>query len=239
VQAKGKPPLKVPGRKNVSADESNGVCIACHKSDNKRSHWEGSTHQNREVACANCHKLHVAKDKVLAKATQFEVCFTCHAQQRSEFNRPSRHPIAEGKVSCSDCHNVHGSVGPKLVKKDSTVETCYQCHAETRGPFVHNHAPVSEDCGNCHNPHGTVADSLLKMRQPFLCHSCHTPHGGAVLQVTGQGIPGAAPNARTATSGGKDGVNITQARGCLNCHTQIHGGNNPSATNPTPQFMFR
>ena len=89
----------------------------------------------------------------------------------TELNRPSRHPILEGKVACSDCHNVHGSVGPKLVKKDSTVETCYQCHAEKRGPFVHNHEPVQEDCGNCHNPHGTVADSLLKMRQPFLCHA--------------------------------------------------------------------
>jgi predicted CXXCH cytochrome family protein len=87
-------------------------------------------------------------------------------------------------------------VGPKLVKKDSTVETCYQCHAEKRGPFAHNHAPVQEDCGNCHNPHGTVADSLLKMRQPFLCHACHTPHGGQVLQVTGQ-----YPAGRTATSG--------------------------------------
>ena len=186
VAKRGKVPLKTPGKKNVSADESNGACVSCHK------------------------------------------------QQRAELNRPSRHPILEGKVACSDCHNVHGSVGPKLMKKDSTVETCYQCHAEKRGPFVHNHEPVQEDCGNCHNPHGTVADSLLKMRQPFLCHACHTPHGGQVLQVTGQGN-----NNRTATSGGKDGVNITQGRGCLNCHTQVHGGNNPNATNPPAQFMLR
>jgi DmsE family decaheme c-type cytochrome len=244
VKARGKVAMQNPGKKSMSSVDSAATCIACHKSDNKRSHWEGSTHQNRDVTCADCHKVHAAKDKALAKVTQSDVCFTCHAQQRSEFYRPSRHPIAEGKVGCSDCHNVHGSVGPKLVKKDSTVETCYQCHAEKRGPFVHNHAPVVEDCGNCHNPHGTVADSLLKMRQPFLCHTCHTPHGGQVLQVTGQVGPAVngvlpAPNNRTATSGGKDGVNITQARGCLNCHTQVHGGNNPSATNPTPQFMFR
>jgi DmsE family decaheme c-type cytochrome len=235
VKARGKTPMKNPGKKSsMSADESSGTCIACHKSDNKRSHWEGSTHQTRDVTCASCHSVHAAKDKVLAKLTQPEVCFTCHKSQRAELNRPSRHPILEGKVSCADCHNPHGSVGPKLVKKDSTVETCYQCHAEKRGPFVHNHEPVQEDCGNCHNPHGTVADSLLKMRQPFLCHSCHTPHGGQVLSVTGQGN-----NLRTATSGGKDGVNITQGRGCLNCHTQVHGGNNPNATNPPAQFMLR
>ena len=235
VKARGKTPMKNPGKKgSMSADESSGTCIACHKSDNKRSHWDGSTHQTRDVTCASCHSVHAAKDKVLAKLTQPEVCFTCHKSQRAELNRPSRHPILEGKVSCSDCHNPHGSVGPKLMKKDSTVETCYQCHAEKRGPFVHNHEPVQEDCGNCHNPHGSVVDSLLKMRQPMLCHSCHTPHGGQVLQVQGQGT-----NNRTATSGGKDGVNITQGRGCANCHTQVHGGNNPNATNPPAQFMLR
>jgi DmsE family decaheme c-type cytochrome len=239
VKQRGKSPMKTPGKAKMPADESSATCIACHKSDNKRSHWEGSTHQTRDVSCANCHSVHAAKDKVLSKMTQTETCFACHKQQRAELNRPSRHPILEGKVACSDCHNVHGSVGPKLVKKDSTVETCYQCHAEKRGPFVHNHEPVQEDCGNCHNPHGTVAENLLKMRQPFLCHACHTPHGGQVLQVTGQGIPGQAPNNRTATSGGKDGVNITQGRGCLNCHTQVHGGNNPNATNPPAQFMLR
>jgi hypothetical protein len=30
-----------------------------------------------------------------------------------------------------------------------------------------------------------------------------------------------------------------QGRSCLNCHTQVHGSSNPSATNPTPQFQFR
>jgi DmsE family decaheme c-type cytochrome len=235
VAKRGKAALKVPGRKNVSADESNAGCISCHRKDNKRSHWEGSTHQTRDVACASCHTVH-SKDRVLTKITQPEVCFTCHKAQRAEYNRPSRHPILEGKVTCSDCHNPHGSVGPKLVKKDSTVETCYQCHAEKRGPFVHNHEPVQEDCGNCHNPHGSVVDSLLKVRLPMLCHSCHTPHGGQVVQLTGQGQPSSM---LSATSSGKSGINYTQGRGCMNCHTQVHGGNNPSATNPPPQFMLR
>jgi DmsE family decaheme c-type cytochrome len=183
-------------------------------------------------------------DRVLTKITQPEVCFTCHKQQRAEVNRTFRHPILEGKVACSDCHNPHGSVGPKLMKRDSVVETCFQCHAEKRGPFVHNHEPVTEDCANCHNPHGTVVDSMLKMRPPFLCHQCHTPHGGQIAQLTGQpgqltNLPGATSPLRSATSSGKSGINYTQGRGCLNCHTQIHGGNNPSATNPPPQFMLR
>jgi DmsE family decaheme c-type cytochrome len=229
-----------PAKTTSSAEAQNGQCLSCHQKDSKRSHWAGSTHENRGLACANCHTVHAPQDKVLTKITQPEVCFTCHKQQRTEINRTFRHPILEGKVACSDCHNPHGSVSRALMKRDSVVETCYQCHAEKRGPFVHNHEPVQEDCTNCHNPHGTVADSMLKVRPPFLCHQCHTPHGGNVAQVTGQNQTNPAYGPLlSATTSGKSGINYTMARGCLNCHTQIHGGNNPSATNPPAQFMFR
>jgi DmsE family decaheme c-type cytochrome len=218
----------------MSADDKNAVCLTCHAGGSKRTHWEGSTHQARGNACTSCHTMHTT-DKVLTKITQPEVCFACHKQQRIDANRTFRHPILEGKVACSDCHNPHGSIGRALMKRDSVVETCYQCHAEKRGPFVHQHDPVTEDCSICHNPHGTVADSMLKMRPPFLCHSCHTPHGGVIPALRGQGGVTVAPGAIT----GKNTITLTQGRGCLNCHTQIHGGNNPSFTSPTPQFMLR
>jgi DmsE family decaheme c-type cytochrome len=212
----------------------NEACLTCHQKDASRSHWEGSVHQARDVACSSCHQVHAARDKVRDKLTQPEVCFTCHKEQRSQINKPSHHPIVEGKMTCSDCHNAHGSVGPKLMKRDSVVETCYTCHMEKRGPFVHNHEPVSEDCSNCHNPHGTVVESMLKARPPFLCHQCHTPHGGFIPQLRGaQVVPS------TATQTGKSTTNLTQGRSCMNCHTQVHGTNNPSRTNPTPQFNFR
>ncbi len=223
--------IRAMGSKTVSADEKNEVCLTCHRGGSKRTHWDGSTHQTRGNACVSCHTMHTT-DKVLTKVTQPEVCFQCHKQQRVEVNRTFRHPILEGKVACSDCHNAHGSIGRALMKRDSVVDTCYQCHAEKRGPFVHPHDPVTEDCALCHNPHGTVADSMLKLRPPFLCHQCHTPHGGVIAQARGQ--PGQA-----ASITGKSGVNVTQARGCMNCHTQVHGSNNPAATNPTPQFMLR
>ncbi len=232
-----KPDVVFKTKGGATAEAQSAACIACHKSDSKRTHWAGSTHQSRDVSCTNCHSMHVAKDKVLSKSTEFEVCFACHKAQRAEVNRPSHHPVLEGKVACSDCHNTHGSTGPKLMKRDSVVETCYQCHAEKRGPFVHNHEPVSEDCSNCHNPHGTVVESMLKVRAPFLCHQCHTPHGGFIPQVIGSQVPGLKPT--TPNGLGKGTTNVTQGRSCLNCHTEVHGSNNPSATNPTPQFMLR
>ena len=237
VKDRPKPDVLFNGLSKSEATAQSGSCLTCHAKDAKRSHWAGSTHQSRDVSCANCHSVHAAKDKVLSKATEFEVCFACHKTQRAEVSRPSRHPVLEGKVACSDCHNTHGSVAPKLMKRDSVVDTCYQCHAEKRGPFVHNHQPVSEDCSYCHNPHGTVVESMLKVRPPFLCHQCHTPHGGFIPQVIGAQVPGLKPT--TPAGLGKGTTNVTQGRACLNCHTEVHGSNNPSATNPTPQFMLR
>lgn len=209
----------------------NEACLTCHQKDAKRSHWEGSVHQSRDVACTSCHQVHTAHDKVRDKRTQPEVCYACHKEQRAQVNKPSHHPIPEGKMGCSDCHNGHGSTGPKLMVRDSVNATCYTCHMEKRGPFVHNHAPVSEDCSICHNPHGTTAENLLKARPPFLCHQCHTPHGPVIASLTSQV---AAP-----TTVGRNSVTVTQGRACVNCHTQIHGSNNPANSNPNPQFNLR
>jgi DmsE family decaheme c-type cytochrome len=78
VKTRGKAAMKNPGKKAMAPEESVATCIACHKSDNKRSHWDGSTHQTRDVTCASCHSVHAAKDRMLSKLTQPEACFTCH-----------------------------------------------------------------------------------------------------------------------------------------------------------------
>lgn len=233
-----------PGR--MSADAQSAICLSCHEKHFKQALWAGSRHPEANVSCSGCHQSHVNKDPVLAKASQAEVCYTCHKAQRNRVNLPSRHPIAEGRMTCSDCHSAHGSAGPKLVKRDSTNDTCFTCHAEKRGPFVHQHQPATEDCSICHNPHGSTVAGMLKARAPILCQQCHTPHvAGAVGAVGGQrGVfPPAAPGqglpAITGTSNGKNGVNMWQGRSCMNCHTQVHGSNNPATTGPTPQYMFR
>lgn len=215
------------------ATVQNDACLSCHRNDAKRSHWEGSIHQSRDVACASCHVVHNAHDKVSNKRSQPEVCYTCHKEQRAQTNKPSHHPIPEGKMTCTDCHSPHGSIGPKLMKRDSVNSTCYTCHMEKRGPFVHEHQPVGEDCTTCHNPHGTTAESMLKTRAPFLCYSCHTtPHGSVQSSLVGQTpAPGVL--------GWWNGATITQGRSCLNCHTQVHGSNNPSSANPASQNLFR
>ena len=230
----------------LTADERSQVCLDCHQKDRHQALWSGSAHQSADLACNSCHKVHANHDKVLTRDTQPDVCLSCHKAQRAELSRPSHHPIPEGRMGCSDCHAAHGSAGPSLSLRDSTNATCYTCHAEKRGPFVHAHEPVGDDCAICHNPHGSTVPAMLKARAPMLCQQCHTPHvAGGVGAVGGQtgvytpAVPGVfAPQVGSVTSG-KNVVNLWQGRSCTNCHTQVHGSNNPSATNPTPQLLLR
>jgi DmsE family decaheme c-type cytochrome len=204
------------------------ACLACHE-NGKRTLWYGSDHESRDVTCAGCHNIHAPSDPMLNKVTQPEACFACHKPQRSQTHLISTHPVAAGKMTCSDCHNPHGAPGPHLLVKNSVNETCFTCHAEKRGPFLWEHSPVNDDCTNCHTPHGSTITPLLKARVPFLCQECHSGdhaaaiNSGANLQdgdvTTVNGLlPLASAGAKAQVAG----------RACLNCHVLIHGSNHPA-----------
>ena len=206
------------------------TCLGCHR-EGQRTHWEGSQHESQGVPCSSCHSVHVKADAVLAKATQPEVCFACHKTQRAQIHRLSTHPIDAGKMACSDCHNPHGSTGPKLLVKGSVNETCYVCHAEKRGPFLWEHSPVVEDCTNCHTPHGSTNTALLKTRMPYLCQECHS--GDHAAQVnSGANMQ----NGLLTTANGNNPLANAAARSqllgrsCLNCHQLVHGSNHPAGS---------
>ena len=215
--ARPKPDVLFSKTAATPVEARNGACLTCHQGG-KRIHWMSGLHATRDVACSSCHEVHTGHDKVRDKMDQAGVCFTCHTQQRAEIRRQSRHPTLEGKVTCSDCHNAHGSAGEKSLVRDSINDTCYSCHMEKRGPFVRTHQPVQENCALCHNPHGSINDNLLRQRAPFLCQQCHEPTSHRGNQASFTGPQNAA--------GGGTGANLL-ARGCLNCHTNIHGTNNP------------
>ena len=200
-------------------EERSAACLACHQGS-ARIHWQMSAHASNQVACTSCHEVHTQHDRVREHSTQVEVCTTCHKEQRALLRRPSRHPILEGKVLCADCHNPHGGAAPKMLVRDTVNDTCYTCHMEKRGPFVRTHEPVQEDCTICHNPHGTTNPNLLKVRPPFLCQSCHEPDSHhSTIPADGRVTGNPATNQA-----------VIMARGCVNCHTNIHGSNNAADT---------
>ena len=191
-----------------TAEENNGVCLACHQKGD-RNNWPGSTHESRGLMCTNCHTVmkNVSRKSQLKTAFQPDTCFQCHKDRKAQIYRSAHMPIREGKVTCTDCHNPHGSVTESLLKKESVNEVCYTCHAERRGPFLFEHAPVRESCLNCHDPHGSINEYSLKVSRPRLCFECHNIGHGQT-----------------------SGINATRTFGvaCQNCHTNIHGSNSPA-----------
>jgi DmsE family decaheme c-type cytochrome len=217
-------------KRRSSAEARNASCLACHESRVlSRANWSGSQHESRGVACSDCHETHVPTQKVLNKVSQPEVCFACHKAQRAQIRRISTHPIAAGKITCSDCHNPHGSNGPTLLVKNSVNETCYTCHAEKRGPFLWEHAPVVDDCTNCHTPHGSNMWALLKSRPPMLCQNCHSGDHGKNLYSAANLPKGAVTTANGQIPLGSQGPPAQEnSRGCVSCHSIIHGSNHPA-----------
>ena len=134
-----------------SVDERNGICLACHRKG-ERNYWAGSVHETRDVACTDCHTVmkNVSRKHNLKTTVEAETCFQCHKIQRAQVQYSSHMPIREGKLTCTNCHNPHGTVTEKLIRQASINDNCYTCHAEKRGPFLWPHAPVNENCLNCH-----------------------------------------------------------------------------------------
>ena len=217
-----------------SAERKAAVCLTCHQGNRHLAFWDAGAHRKNDVACSDCHSLHgtpapganfafkrpnptVAPYQTTERGLQYETCVSCHRQIRSQLTKPSHHPIIEGKVACSDCHNPHGALSKAMVRAESIPQLCTTCHTEKRGPFVWGHPPVEENCLTCHNSHGSNHARLLAEKAPNVCQDCHdaSRHPGSIYDASG-GWNSATPNTRLI------------ARGCNNCHYHIHGSNAPA-----------
>jgi DmsE family decaheme c-type cytochrome len=196
-----------------SAEERAAQCLDCHAATDHVAFWQTSKHKSVGLACDSCHTGHSRMPKNL-KTGQIELCYSCHKEIRSQSSRQSHHPIREGKIFCTNCHDPHGGFGVKMTKADSINELCYKCHADKRGPFLWEHPPVEENCMTCHTAHGSNHSQLLVRKGPHLCQSCHdwTFHPGNVY---------AGNSTFTAPAPSRQFV----GRNCQNCHTNIHGSN--------------
>jgi len=192
------------------------ICLKCHTANATFNlhNWDSSTHSLGDVSCFDCHDVHHSPDLKVSPIHTSQVCFACHQAAMVEFALPNHHPLKEGRVFCTDCHDPHGGFSNMLLRKDSVKETCVQCHPEKGGPFAFEHAEVAEDCLNCHSPHGSVNNNLLTAREPFLCLQCHVGH---TINTSAAGNPASAAESRRAF----------YSR-CSDCHSRIHGTDLPS-----------
>ncbi len=218
------------GNKSIPAEQKSAVCLTCHAGNRHLAFWASGKHKKNDVSCNDCHSLHgkpgpgstialkhpnptISPFETTQRQLEYETCTVCHKQIRSQINRTSHHPIMEGKVKCTSCHNPHGALSPGMVNAESVNALCTTCHADKRGPFMWEHPPVEENCMTCHNSHGSTHTKLLNEKVPQLCQDCHdwSQH------------PGTAYAGNIGFSGTANSRFI--ARSCVNCHNEIHGSN--------------
>jgi len=234
---------------NASVADSERMCLSCH-ADRIAYNWKQGEHGLNGVTCTQCHKIHQARPMVpedrglmerpapagfrsvnppnrasLAKPESV-LCRECHQEVVARMMMPSRHPVREGKMSCSSCHNVHGSEVAGLKTEERSNDLCLSCHTSKQGPFIFDHQPVSESCATCHVPHGSVNNNLLKQNEPFLCLQCHESH----FHVARSGVssPVNLPSGGSQNPFGESGWRRAYGTKCTQCHVSIHGSDLPS-----------
>jgi predicted CXXCH cytochrome family protein len=136
------------------------------------------------------------------KTDETKLCGECHRRQLAEFRHNFHHPVPEGRMVCSDCHDVHNNRDDRK-KVRTSKQSCVTCHAEIAGPFVYEHDPVSDltgqGCLECHRSHGSPNPMMLNSFSRGLCTQCHT----------------------------EQAINHNPGRSCFDtgCHSAVHGSN--------------
>lgn len=251
AHAESADPEKIFSFKKAEARAATAVCLDCHR-DHTGADWASSEHALAGMSCNDCHRIHQSRrsfavgqqalpglrmihenappPRYSLNKPEPQLCLECHKDMTARMMMTSRHPVREGKMKCSSCHQPHGSPIRQLRTEERVNDLCLKCHTAKQGPFVFEHPPVVENCLTCHEPHGTVANNLLRQNEPFLCLQCHEAH----FHVGRSGQTGTLtlPSGGSTNPYGERGWRTAFGTKCSQCHSQIHGSDLPGQSVP-------
>ena len=168
--------------KFLLARKQTDLCYGCHS--NVRAQFSMPfKHRVNEgfMQCTDCHNPHGASTPTWRAGARprmveqvqgnEEACLKCHIDKRGPY--VFEHPAVRVD-GCETCHNPHGSMNAKLLKRPVIFTVCLECHngagtfgTRTNGVTqlsnTHNLAdPRFQNCTTCHvRIHGSNADSYF------------------------------------------------------------------------------
>lgn len=170
------------------------TCLKCHVEwERKYKRYEFAHSAIKEKGCTGCHNPHGSDNAKLLRVKEFnqEMCFSCHKKNENweKGEKETSHRAINEKNKCLNCHEIHSSQWPKLLK-ESPSKLCAKCHEEIyenkeKGSM---HTPAKNgDCLKCHSQHYGANENLLSKTYEMesyvdsaeksfqLCFSCHAP----------------------------------------------------------------
>ena len=198
-----------------STNWRNQQCLSCHKQSTTHvGDFLKSAHGKNQLDCTQCHDLHPEKSNfgLLSKKNELDLCVDCHRAAQAAFRKPYHHPVLEGGMECSDCHNPHSDRERSFSRLEEVASNgCMSCHADKKGPFVFSHAPLlMNGCESCHSAHGSFNPKLLIRNEVHqLCLECHSM----------------TPDFATSQPPAFHDIRSPRYRSCTTCHREIHGSN--------------
>ena len=196
----------------VKPEQITKRCMACHAANLEQQQFMRSTHNENGVTCTSCHSVHHSKLEYLLVQQQTPLCFSCHAEQRADFQKPFRHRVSEGLIQCGDCHNPHGTLEDRQLRVTADQNfVCFKCHSDKRGPFMYEHEPVKvEGCTTVTSARFDQSTHCSSSRASTHCACSATPTWAIEPATRGRG---------QVHQQNKFNQN------CTICHSNIHGSN--------------
>ncbi len=168
--------------KYLLAKQQRELCYGCHSTI--RAQFEmPSKHRVNEgfMQCTDCHNPHGAFAPTWSMAqrprmteqsvTSDPPCIKCHADKRGPFVYEHPPLRVEG---CEACHNPHGSMNAKLLRRPVVFTVCLECHNGS-GSGIRNQGvplqssrhnlldPKFQKCTTCHvRIHGSNSDEYFR-----------------------------------------------------------------------------
>ncbi|REJ77143.1 MAG: hypothetical protein DWQ36_17765 [Acidobacteria bacterium] len=187
-----------------TAQQRSRTCQSCHGAAHPR--FDRSEHAKAGLDCTSCHSTHGEIETAPLLAADLvgrpsATCAGCHAGSFSDFRAVNAHPIEQGTMECTACHDPHAPA-TRVALGGFKQQACADCHVDKAGPFVFEHgSSIVEGCTSCHEPHGGPNRHQLTFQSTAeLCTSCHLA------------LPGFHARFNETTQ-------------CTNCHVTIHGSN--------------
>jgi DmsE family decaheme c-type cytochrome len=160
-----------PRSPRLLAKKELALCSTCHGAQAASFRNKPYAHRigRGGTECSSCHDPHGRPGReslALTRAGELP-CLGCHTEKRGPFVFPH---AAGAAGDCLDCHEVHGSSNPRMLKRATVAKLCIECHSPitpgtlgSQPPSFHNLSqPRYQNCTSCHVAvHGSNRDPQL------------------------------------------------------------------------------